>query len=353
MRLEGIHHITAITGHAQRNVDFYAGVLGLRLVKKTVNQDDPTVYHLFYADEAGSPGADLTFFEYPGAAPGRAGAGMVHRIAWRVGSPEAIDFWEGRLGERGVSSERVDGGLRFADPEGLEHELRISDAADAPLIADHPEVPAEVALQGFDGARAYAGNPAASLGLLEDALGFAPTGDGWEVRGEERGGLWAYDAPHERPGRAGGGGGGDPAHVGRLAAGEQVTHGPPLASRAQGGQDVGQQAGSRLDHLGAQLVQGPEDLAVLGQLGLAAQAGLDVAPELQVGHVLTVDDPGQGGGDGVARGPASPMQAGPAENRALGQPARPHGPSPLRAWGTAVPSACGEPGAGAPSPPPR
>ena len=76
MKLEGIHHITAITGDAPANVEFYAGVLGLRLVKKTVNQDDPTVYHLFYADEQGSPGADLTFFEYPGAAPGRAGAGM-------------------------------------------------------------------------------------------------------------------------------------------------------------------------------------------------------------------------------------------------------------------------------------
>ena len=84
MKLEGIHHVTAITGDAPRNLDFYTRVFGLRLVKKTVNQDDPTVYHLFYADEHGSPGADLTFFEYPRAAPGRAGAGMVHRIGWRV-----------------------------------------------------------------------------------------------------------------------------------------------------------------------------------------------------------------------------------------------------------------------------
>src|SRR6478735_1456017 len=80
MRLEGIHHITAITGDAPRNVDFYARVLGLRMVKKTVNQDDPSVYHLFYADEDGSAGADITFFEYPGAIPGRAGDGMVHRV---------------------------------------------------------------------------------------------------------------------------------------------------------------------------------------------------------------------------------------------------------------------------------
>src|SRR3954470_7935177 len=87
MKLEGIHHISSITGDAAANVDFYVGVLGLRLAKKTVNQDDPSVYHLFYGDEEGSPGHDLTFFEYPGARPGRAGAGMIHRIVLRVGSP--------------------------------------------------------------------------------------------------------------------------------------------------------------------------------------------------------------------------------------------------------------------------
>ena len=101
MQLDGIHHITAVTGNAPGNLDFYTRVLGLRLVKKTVNQDDPTVYHLFYADDAGSPGADLTFFEYPGASRGRAGAGMVHRIIMRVGSAEALDFWAERLADRG------------------------------------------------------------------------------------------------------------------------------------------------------------------------------------------------------------------------------------------------------------
>ncbi len=94
MKLEGIHHITAITAEAQPNVDFYAGTLGLRMVKKTVNQDAPSVYHLFYADEQGSPGSDITFFEFRGAPRGRAGAGMVHRIVWRVASTEALDFWE-------------------------------------------------------------------------------------------------------------------------------------------------------------------------------------------------------------------------------------------------------------------
>src|SRR4029078_3179897 len=98
MRLEGIHHVTAITGDAPGNVELYAGALGLRLVKKTVNQDDPPVYHLFYADERGSAGADITFFEYPGAPPGRAGDGMVHRVVFRVGSEQALDFWADRAG---------------------------------------------------------------------------------------------------------------------------------------------------------------------------------------------------------------------------------------------------------------
>src|SRR5829696_5677073 len=106
MKLEGIHHITAITGDAQANVDFYAGTLGLRMVKKTVNQDAPTVYHLFYADEQGDPGSDITFFEFRGAPRGRAGAGMVHRIVWRVGSEAALDFWADRLGAGGVEIER-------------------------------------------------------------------------------------------------------------------------------------------------------------------------------------------------------------------------------------------------------
>jgi len=194
MKLEGIHHITAITENAQRNVDFYAGVMGLRLVKKTVNQDSPTVYHLFFADEEGDPGADLTFFEYPGAPIGTPGAGMVHRIVWRVGGPEALHFWEGRLGAHDIDTRREGSSLHFADPEGLDHELFVADVPDPPLIADHPEVPRELALQGFHAVRAYAAAPETSTGLLE-ALEFEPTDAGWEARGEERGGLYVFDPP--------------------------------------------------------------------------------------------------------------------------------------------------------------
>jgi len=205
VRLEGIHHITAITADAQSNVDFYAGTMGLRLVKKTVNQDNPSVYHLFFADENGSAGSDLTFFEFPGVPPGRAGAGDVHRIVWRVASHAALDFWEERLGVTGLASERVSGGLRFADPEGLEHELAVVEVDDEPLIADHLEVPAEVALRGFHAVCAYSAAPGASSRLLE-ALEFERLDDeGWEARGAARGGLYVYEEPPEERSRQGAG----------------------------------------------------------------------------------------------------------------------------------------------------
>src|SRR3712207_2727777 len=206
MKLEGIHHITAITGDAPRNVDFYARVLGLRLVKKTVNQDDPTVYHLFFGDEHGDPGNDLTFFEYPNAAPGRAGAGMVHRVVWRVGSEDALDFWARRLGDEGVETRAEGGGLVFADPEGLEHELRVADVPDEPLIARAREIPDEHALQGFDAVRAFTADPERSRGLLEQGMAFEPVGDGaWEARGSQRGGRIVYDDATDLNGRQGAG----------------------------------------------------------------------------------------------------------------------------------------------------
>jgi glyoxalase family protein len=195
MKLEGIHHITAITADAPGNVAFYTGVLGLRMVKQTVNQDDPTVYHLFYGDDDGSPGMDLTFFEYPGAALGRPGAGMVHRIVWRVGSADSLQFWSERLQRHGAAPQPSGESLVFADPEGLEHELVVSSANDEPLVATSPEVPAEHALRGFDGVRAYSADPSASAGLLLDGLGFTTSdGQAWVVRGERRGGFYAYDA---------------------------------------------------------------------------------------------------------------------------------------------------------------
>jgi len=205
MRFEGIHHVTCITADAPGNVDFYVRVLGLRLVKKSVNQDDPTVYHLFYADEKGSAGSDLTFFEYPHARRGRAGAGMVHRIVFRVGSDEALDFWEERLAAENVPTQRADTGLRFEDAEGLGLEIAVVQTADEPLIADHPQIPRELALQGFDSVRAYA-EPDKSRRFLEETLSFEPKGDDtWEVRGAKRGSRYAYDIPPADPGVPGAG----------------------------------------------------------------------------------------------------------------------------------------------------
>jgi len=206
MKLEGIHHVTAITADAQDNVDFYVGVLGLRMVKKTVNQDDPGVYHLFFADERGSAGSDITFFELPGAPRGRAGDGMVHTVGWRVASSAALDFWAERLGAREIATERDGEALRFTDPEGLEIELRVASVADEPLVAEHPEIPAEHALQGFDDVRAYSSEPQRSRGLLAE-LGFEllEGGAGWEARGSARGGLFVTDDPPAERGLQGAG----------------------------------------------------------------------------------------------------------------------------------------------------
>jgi glyoxalase family protein len=200
MRLDGIHHVTNITGDAPQNVDFYTGTLGLRMVKKTVNQDDPTVYHLFYADERGSAGADITFFEYPGAARGRAGAGMVHTIVWRVGSDAALDFWADRLG-----IERDGDSVVFTDPEGLRQQLIVATVPDAPLIAEHPEIPHELALRGFEGVRAYARDPDLRTAPFLDSLGFERDADRFDTRGETRGGWIEYDAAPDEPGIPGAG----------------------------------------------------------------------------------------------------------------------------------------------------
>jgi glyoxalase family protein len=186
VKLEGIHHVTCITGDAPANVEFYAGELGLRMVKKTVNQDDPTVYHLFYADENGSSGSDITFFEYPGAQKGRAGDGMVHLVAFRVGSEASLEFWRERVG--GTIS---DGALTFEDPEGLTLQLVVDDSGEPPLTANAPDVPEEHRLRGFAGVRAYASDPTRSERLLR-ALEFD---DAWEARGEKRSGFYIYDEP--------------------------------------------------------------------------------------------------------------------------------------------------------------
>lgn len=195
MRLEGIHHITAITAEAQRNVDFYVETLGLRLVKKTVNYDQPDVYHLYYGDEVGAPGSIITFFEFPGAGPGRHGAGMIHTVTWRVPSAASLGFWAQRLEAAGRPVERTDDVVRTSDPEGIGIELVADTSGEPALQAEAPGIPAEHAFTGFAGVRAYAADPDRSRPLL-DGLGFAADGT---LAGEHRSARYVYDpAPSDR-----------------------------------------------------------------------------------------------------------------------------------------------------------
>jgi glyoxalase family protein len=188
--LDGLHHVTAITADAQRNLDFYVGRLGLRLVKRSINQGNPRTYHL-YGDDQGHPGADITFFAYPRLPRGRAGNGMVHEVIWRLGSLAAVDFWERRMADAGMAPHRDQDVITFRDPDGLVNELRlVADSPDAPLAGVHPEIPEAFALQGLHAVRVF-GDIAEGTGL-DELLGFSPAG---EARGPHRGGLYLPGDP--------------------------------------------------------------------------------------------------------------------------------------------------------------
>jgi glyoxalase family protein len=201
MELVGLHHITMITGDAQENVRFYGDRLGLRLVKKTVNFDQPDAYHLYFGDETGAPGSILTWFEFPGAARGRPGVGMIHTLQLAVASEAALDFWQERVG--GV---REDGSLRFEDYDGLRLELVVGSLGNPPLVAAHPEIPAELAIVGLEGARAYSTYAGVEERVLTGTLGFTHLGGGeYVLDGSERRFRWAYDpAPAMRGGQGAG-----------------------------------------------------------------------------------------------------------------------------------------------------
>ncbi len=157
MQLHGLHHVTAVTGNAPANLDFYTRVLGLRLVKKTVNQDDVSAYHLFYADKLGSPGTDITFFDWPRTAPEQRGTDSIVNTMFRVNGRDALVYWEGRLKENGVAPGPIAEfrgalSLRFEDPEG--QRLTLVDDGGAPFdgeVWDGSDIPAEYALRGFHG----------------------------------------------------------------------------------------------------------------------------------------------------------------------------------------------------------
>jgi len=203
--ISGLHHVTAIAGPAQRNVDFYAGFLGLRLVKKTVNFDDPGTYHLYYGDDAGRPGTILTFFPWADVVPGRAGAGMTEETAFSV-PQETLDDWMSRFAEAGYDfdapterfGEQV---LTFKDPDGL----------GLALVA-HAEAgsrPASYAVRSFHSVTLQLASPARTARLLTDVFGYEAKGeDNWRLRfqapGEAHAGILDLIPARER-GRAGAG----------------------------------------------------------------------------------------------------------------------------------------------------
>ena len=192
----GIHHVSAIASDPQRNADFYAGVLGLRLVKRTVNFDDPRAYHLYYGDEVGTPGGIMTFFPWPGARRGRRGPKQVAATAFAV-LPQALGFWVERLLRLGVRYEgpvrRVFGGvaervLAFRDPDGLEVEIVAHAGAEGrPAWADAPGVAPEYAIRGFHGVTLWVDEGAPSERVLADTLGFRAVAEADGVRRFEAG----------------------------------------------------------------------------------------------------------------------------------------------------------------------
>ena len=185
MRVNGLHHITAISGPAQENLDFYVGVLGMRLVKKSVNQDDPGTYHLFYADAEGRPGTDLTFFPWPQLARPRMGHGLTHEVALEVPAG-SIEYWGTRLQHYGARLEARemrfgDDTLALVDPHGLH--LRLVARAAGRLFTpwDASPVAAEHQVRGLFGARVWEREADTTASFLTSVLGFEQVGteDGW------------------------------------------------------------------------------------------------------------------------------------------------------------------------------
>jgi glyoxalase family protein len=173
--IPGIHHITAIASEPQRNLGFYTDVLGLRLVKLTVNFDDPGTYHFYFADGEGSPGTILTFFPWPGARRGSVGNGQVSAVAFAV-PLDSFPFWRERLNDRGVATEDAgmrfgDGVLRFADPDGLPLELIATSTAFPAHAWKTGPVPAPRAICGFQGATLAEKSLEETAALLQDSMG--------------------------------------------------------------------------------------------------------------------------------------------------------------------------------------
>jgi glyoxalase family protein len=203
VRLDGVHHVTAITADARRCVDFYAGLLGLERLDASLAYEPAAAAVVSFGDPLAQPGAILNLIELSGARPGRTGAGTIHSIAWRVADAKTLRFWERRLSAAGVAA-RIAGGagpdalpsLRFEGPDSLAHELVLDTSGDEPLCARSPGVPVRFALRGLDGVRAYGRTPVASADLLAGRLDFATDGAAsYLIEGPSRRAHYAYDDP--------------------------------------------------------------------------------------------------------------------------------------------------------------
>lgn len=237
MTTHGIHHVTAIAGDPRRNLDFYTRTLGLRLVKKTVNFDDPGTYHLYYGDETGSPGTILTFFPWANVAPGRAGLGAAQETAFRVPAA-SVGYWAQRLIERGVPHDAPEKRfgetvLPFRDPDGMGLALVGVPGAEAEPGWAGGDVPAEHAIRGFHGVTLLLGDGTRTGAILTDVLGFEEAGrEGsltrYRAASSPGGVLDLRVVPGFLPARMGGG---SVHHVAFRAAGdaEQETMGRRLA----------------------------------------------------------------------------------------------------------------------------
>ena len=197
IQIGGLHHVTAVTGDAPGNLDFYTRVLGLRLVKKTVNQDDLSAYHLFYGDELGSPGTEVTFFDWPHSGPNRAGAGEVARIALRAPGRDALDWWARRLNEERVSHNGIQEregrrSIELSDPEGQRLELADDGGVPGGTPWAGSPVPAEFAIRGMESVALTVRDLAPTEVVLTYVLGFRRT--------EERGGVVTYETGPGGPG---------------------------------------------------------------------------------------------------------------------------------------------------------
>lgn len=225
--ITGIHHVSAITSDAQGTVDFYTQALGMRIIKKSVNQDDVSVYHLFFADAVGSAGTDLTFFEIPHSGRNHPGSGEITEIAFRVPTDDGLAFWASRFKRLGIDHDepRERFGrmvLPFRDPEGQRLAM-MSDEGDAPIPAgqpwEHPGVPLDHAIVGLASVSISTARPHATLPVLTDVMGYRvvdgladPENDGHKIVALETGeggpnGLFYVhvqpDAPQAVLGRGG------------------------------------------------------------------------------------------------------------------------------------------------------